>query len=190
MIVFLNGPFGVGKTTVAKLLAERIPDATLYDPEILGSILMRVLRPIKKVGDFQDYPLWRASVVEVARLLRRLRKRTLVIPMTVWRRDYFDQIASGLRRVDPNLRLFRLTASEETLVERILTRPDAEGDHEWRLGHLGVCLEASRNPAFGMEIRTDGLSPSEVADEISSVIGDGKREAENSHPAAGIGSWS
>ena len=29
MIVFVNGPFGVGKTTVARLLAEKIPHAML-----------------------------------------------------------------------------------------------------------------------------------------------------------------
>jgi len=171
VILFLNGPFGVGKTTVARLLVERLSNAALYNPEIVGSVLMRVLGPIKKADDFQDYPLWRTLVVEGARLSKKLRKRTLVVPMTVWRRDYFDQISGGLRRLDPDLRLFRLTASEETLVGRILSRPEAEGGHEWCLGHLGVCLEASRDSAFGTQVGTDGLSPSEVAGEILNLVG-------------------
>ena len=29
MIIFLNGPFGVGKTTTARLLAGRIPNAVV-----------------------------------------------------------------------------------------------------------------------------------------------------------------
>ena len=31
---------------------------------------------------------------------------------------------------------------------------------------LGVCLKAVRDPAFGTEIRTEGLEPAAVADQI------------------------
>ncbi|MEE3922370.1 hypothetical protein V2I01_41005 [Micromonospora sp. BRA006-A] len=39
MIVWLNGAFGVGKTTTARLLTNALPDARLFDPEFLGSML-------------------------------------------------------------------------------------------------------------------------------------------------------
>jgi hypothetical protein len=170
VIFFINGPFGVGKTTVAKLLVKKITDATLYDPEVIGSILHRVLGPFKKVEDFQDYALWRTLVVGGARLQRKASGRTLVIPMTVWRRDYFDPIISGLRRVDPDLSCFRLTASRDVLMDRISSDT---GDREacaWRTSHVEVCLKASRNPAFGTEIRTDDRTPAEVADRILEIV--------------------
>jgi len=47
MILFINGPFGVGKTSATRVLVEETPDAMLYDPEVIGSILRRVLGPIK-----------------------------------------------------------------------------------------------------------------------------------------------
>jgi predicted kinase len=171
MILFINGPFGVGKTTVARILVEKTPDAMLYDPEVIGSVLQRILRPFKKVDDFQDYALWRRLVVVAARLLRTTSARTLVIPMTVWRRDYFDPIVAGLRRVDPELWCFRLTASERELTRRISSDAEDAGAYGWRTSHVEVCLGASRDPAFGVEVPTDGLTSAEVAGRILGSVG-------------------
>jgi hypothetical protein len=41
-VLWLNGPFGVGKTSVAAELARRRPMIT-FDPEIIGSMLWRLL---------------------------------------------------------------------------------------------------------------------------------------------------
>ena len=173
MIIFLNGPFGIGKTTAARLLVERIPGAMLYDPELVGSFVRSLVSPVEQVDDYQDLALWRILVVEVAQLLAATYGRPLVIPMAVWRRDYFDFITGELRRVDPNLICLRLTASEEVLRQRILARPDAEGSHAWCLAHMETGLAASSDPTFGMEIRTDGRTPTEVVDTIMTVLGEG-----------------
>jgi hypothetical protein len=170
VIVFINGPFGVGKTSVAKLLVQKIPDAMLYDPEVIGSILQRVLDPLKKIDDFQDYALWRRLVVGGAHLLRKASARTLVIPMTVWRHDYFDPIIAGLRRVDPDLSCFRLTASRDVLMDRISSDAEDREAYGWRTSHVEVCMNASRDPAFGTEIRTDDRTIVEVADRILEIV--------------------
>ena len=166
MILFLNGPFGVGKTSAARVLVEEIPASVLYDPEVIGYVLQRTLGRVKKVDDYQDSALWRRLVVGVARALRALSARTLVIPMTVWRRDYFAHIVAGLRRVDQNLRCFRLTASGRELKRRIASDADDTGAYEWRVSHVEVCMNASRDPAFGTEVPTDGLTPAGVAGRI------------------------
>jgi len=170
VIVFINGPFGVGKTTVAKLLVTKIPSAILYDPEVIGSILQRVLGSFKKVEDFQDYALWRRLVVGGARLLRKASGRALVIPMTVWRHAYYDPIIAGLRRVDPDLSCFRLTASRDVLMDRISSDTEDREAYAWRTSHVEVCLKASHDPAFGTEIRTDSRTPVEVADRILEIV--------------------
>jgi hypothetical protein len=171
MILFVNGPFGVGKTTVARVLVEKIPDATLYDPEVIGYVLQRVLRPVRRVDDYQDYALWRRLVVAGARSLRTVSNQTLVIPMAVWRRDYFDPIVAGLRRIDPDLWCFRLTASEDELMRRISSDSEDPGAYGWRVSHTEVCLSASRDSAFGTEVPTDGLTPAEVAGRILNSVG-------------------
>ena len=171
MIVFINGPFGVGKTTVAKLLVKKFPNAMLYDPEVIGAVLKRVLGPFKKVQDFQDYTLWRTLVVGGTRVLRMASARTLIIPMTVWRRDLFDAIVAGLGRVDGNLARFRLTASRDVLMDHISSDIEDSEACAWRTSHVEVCLKALRDPAFGTEIPTDDLEPAEVADRILQTVG-------------------
>ena len=166
MIIFINGPFGVGKTSVAKMLVEKIPNAMLYDPEVIGALLKRVLGPFKKVDDFQDYKLWRTLVVGCVRVLRKASARTLIVPMTVWRRDLFDPITAGFRRVDPALACFRLSASRDVLTDRILSDAEDRAACPWRMSHVEVCLSALHDPTFGTEIRTDDHTPEEVADRI------------------------
>jgi hypothetical protein len=166
MILFINGPFGVGKTSVARLLVHKMPRSMLYDPEMIGADLHRILGHFKKVEDFQDYALWRPLVLGGARVLRTTTARTLVIPMTVWRRDLFDPIIAGLRRIDEDLSCFRLTASRDVLIDRISSDAGDREAYGWRMAHLEVCLRASLDPAFGTEIRTDERAPVAVADQI------------------------
>ena len=55
MIIWINGSFGVGKTTVAEKLKEKIDKSIIYDPEKIGMFLSNTL-PTKE-DDFQDYKL-------------------------------------------------------------------------------------------------------------------------------------
>jgi hypothetical protein len=51
MIVWINGAFGVGKTT-AGLLTKRLDGAKVFDPEYVGHMLMPFVE--SPTGDFQD----------------------------------------------------------------------------------------------------------------------------------------
>ncbi|MEY4582409.1 MAG: hypothetical protein RL701_7112, partial [Pseudomonadota bacterium] len=65
-VILINGSFGVGKTTVARVLRRLLPGSRIYDPEQLGFVLQRLARwlPLRGRGtdDFQDLVLWRRSV--------------------------------------------------------------------------------------------------------------------------------
>jgi AAA domain len=122
MIIFINGAFGVGKTTVAELLVSHLPNSLLYDPEEVGGALSRIVRSIVTCDDFQDIPMWRPLVVATAQLLKEAYGRTLVVPMTIWRQDYLDEVMTGLRRIEPELFHFCLTAPKEIIQERLYRR--------------------------------------------------------------------
>src|SRR5437870_10899043 len=130
MIVFLNGPFGVGKTTTARLLVERIPHARLYDPEHIGAFLRATLGKIERVNDYQDHRRWPRLTVEGARLLWVTSRRPLVIPMTIAQRERFEFITSRVRAISGDLLCVRLTASREVLTQRILGSTEGQ---QWRL---------------------------------------------------------
>ena len=108
MILFLNGSFGVGKTTVGRLLRKRLVGSVLYNPEWVGSVLMRVPFKFRGSGtdDFQDIELWRKSVVGGIKAFRFFARETLIVPMAFYRKDYFNEIVGEIRKFDNHLRIF------------------------------------------------------------------------------------
>jgi hypothetical protein len=55
MLVWINGPFGGGKTAAGFELHRRLPGSVVCDPEFVGYGLHR-MRPAGQRGDFQDLP--------------------------------------------------------------------------------------------------------------------------------------
>jgi hypothetical protein len=70
MLLWINGPFGGGKSTTARELHSRLPGSLICDPELLGFGLHRMLPPELR-SDFQDFPAWRQGVYEVLDLALR-----------------------------------------------------------------------------------------------------------------------
>ena len=163
MLIWLNGPFGIGKTATAEALVRALPQALLFDPERLGAVLRPMLATVETVEDFQDLRPWRRLVVETARVLRETYGCPLIMPMTVLRRDYLAELSAGLRQVDAELYCFRLVAPEAVLRARIVGRADVDGPHAWCLGHLADGLRLMGDPAYGVAIPTADRRPAEVA---------------------------
>lgn len=164
MILLINGPFGVGKTTVARILVSRLRRAVLFDPEHVGWWLRLAG---SEHADFQDDPRWPGHVVKTARVMRVF-GRTLVMPITLWRPERFNAILRGLKEFAPTLP-FLLSAEEPELRRRIdgdLKQPNAR---TWRLKHLEPCLDAFGAGDFGLELPTDGVTPEQVAMQIESA---------------------
>ena len=150
-IIWLNGAFGVGKTTVTARLADRIPGARIADPERIGWV---VRRTFWRGVDYQDVDLWRRLTVR--QVTRSAAKGPTIVPMTVVRREVLDHIAAGARR-------FVLMAPRATIVTRIDGSDEAV---DWRLGNLDRCLAAFEDPAFGEHIDTEDRTADQVADAI------------------------
>jgi deoxyadenosine/deoxycytidine kinase len=174
MIILINGSFAVGKTTIAELLVQRLYHSMLYDPEVVGAGLAAIVRPIESFSDFQDLTAWRPLVVETARVLKRVYGRTLVVPMTLWHRPYFEEIVDGLRQIDPHLYHFCLTARQETLSRRLAQRQHEHTEESliWIQERFQRCIAAFESPAFAVLIATDEKSPEEIVEEIIGRIDD------------------
>lgn len=185
-IVLINGPFGIGKSTVAELLAQQMPETVLFDPETIGAYLAHTLGREALGDDYQDLPLWRHLFVDFALRLQQDWRPNLVIPMNLWRHDYFSEIVAGLGRNGTTVTCFRLTCSPDTLRARILARPDADGGHDWCLSHIESGLAAANDPCFGIAIDTEGQTPQAIADRILNIAGTRHGIPTRLTPEAGI----
>ncbi|HEY7414643.1 MAG TPA: AAA family ATPase [Ktedonobacteraceae bacterium] len=168
MIIMVNGSFAAGKTTTAELLVQRFYHSMLYDPEIVGLGLAAIVKPLETFTDFQDLTAWRPLVIETARVLKQVYGRTLVIPMTLWHRPYFEEITDGLRQIDPHLFHFCLTARKETLLKRLAQRRHEHTEQAltWIQERFDPCIAAFASPVFAVHIPTDEKTPEEVVTEI------------------------
>lgn len=172
MIVFINGSFGAGKSTVAKLLRRSLPGSVIYDPEWAGVGLMHCERLIKFKGsgtdDFQNINLWRRTAIWGVRLFRFLRSGPVIVPMTFTRREYLEEIIVGLEQVEPSVKVFCLQASLPTLQQRLIARGVALSGQtaHWIARRNLECVQVLRDPYFGQPIEADKRPAVEVAAEI------------------------
>lgn len=166
MIIFINGAFGVGKTTLAELLVERVENSLLFDTEEIGIGLSHILRPIVAFDDFQDLPMWRTLTVETAKQLKQTYHRTLIIPMTIWYRPYFEEVMAGLRQHEDLLYHFCLTASAETIAARLRQRNYLPETHAFCYEHIEPCVAAFQSPLFAIQLDAEAKTPEELAEEI------------------------
>ena len=169
VIVWLNGPFGVGKSTVAAELSRRLPRARTFDPERLGWVLRRTVG-VFQPGDYQHLRIWREGTVRSAGWQAR-RGCPLIVPMTVLRGGYLEELLEGLRRRGHDVHHVLLHASPEVLVERI-ENDEVADPRAWRMDNLGAYLSARRAlEGYGHTVQTDDLDPTEVADAVLEAIG-------------------
>lgn len=176
MIVLLNGSFGVGKTTIARLLRKRLRGSVIYDPEWAGVALMRSAKLMRYQGsgtdDFQDIRLWRRLTIAGSRLSRRLFSGPVIVPMTFTDRVYFDEVLSGLNQVDEDVKVFCLRATLPTVRQRIAQRgtDDEPRAASWVARRIVECAEAHRDPHFGEPVETDNRPADEVAADIAAKL--------------------
>ncbi len=163
MIVLLNGAFGIGKTSVARVLVTRLPDAMLYDPEIIGIILQRALRMFgRNVPDFQDLRLWRRLTIAALRVMRLFRKN-VIVPMAFSDAKFLQEIRRGISRFEPQQLHFCLIAPVEIVHERLRTRAPTGG---WEFRRAAECCAVHRDEIFAIHVDAANHTVEEVADEI------------------------
>jgi AAA domain len=165
MLVWINGAYGAGKTSVARALASRLGEAPIIDPEEVGFMLRRIM-PGGSKADFQDIPLWRSLTVDILAAADAAAGEVVIVPMTIANPDYFEQIIGGLRARGVEVRHFTLLASPRTLRWRLLTRLDRPAATRWCLAQGERCVGELGKPGYSVHLPTDRRRIGEIADDI------------------------
>ncbi|EKX68690.1 ATP-binding protein [Streptomyces ipomoeae] len=182
MLLWINGPFGGGKTQTAHELQRRLPGSVICDPEHPGFGLRRMLPPELR-GDFQDLTSWRQGVVEVLDLALTEHDGVVIAPMTVTNPAYFEETVGRLRELGHDVRHFALLAQRETVLRRLRERgfghlfPYLAGKRgslrreSWAVRQLDHCLERLQGPEFAEHLWTDRSTVPKTADRIAVLAG-------------------
>lgn len=178
MLLWINGPFGGGKTQVAFELHRRLAGSVVCDPELVGYGLHR-MTPRALRADFQDMPAWRQGVREVLDLALRGHDGPVIAPMTLVDPGYFGEIVGRLRDDGHDVRHFALMASRETVLDRLdgrglgrfTSREAALRRESFAVGKLDTCLRQLSKPEFGEQVWTDRLPIPQVAEHVAAAAG-------------------
>ncbi|MGW2563785.1 AAA family ATPase [Streptomyces sp. NPDC001514] len=173
MLLWINGPFGGGKTQTAYELARRLPGSVVCDPEHVGFGLHRMMPPGLR-ADFQDLRSWRQGVYEVLDLTLRGQAGVVIAPMTLVEPAYFGEIVGRLRdEAGHEVHHFALLAERETVLRRLTERGLGRGlkRESFAVRKLDHCLERLGGPEFAEHIRTDRMAVPQVADRIAESAG-------------------
>ncbi|GGL88866.1 hypothetical protein GCM10010129_35860 [Streptomyces fumigatiscleroticus] len=182
MLLWINGPFGGGKTQTAHEIQRRLPGSVICDPEHAGFGLHRMLPPALR-GDFQDLTAWRQGVVEVLDLALTGHDGVVIAPMTVTDSGCFAETVGRLRDLGHDVHHFTLLAERETVLRRLRERGfghllayvagrDAGLRREsWAVRQLDHCLERLREPEFAEHLWTDHSTVPKTADRIAVLAG-------------------
>jgi AAA domain len=141
VIIWINGTFGVGKTTAARLLSQQDRRLRLFDPEWVGYMLRENLSDYP-VTDFRHWESWRVLTPLVADELIRFSGQNLVAPQTVLEENYWDELMSALSERDHEVFHVLLEAEDETLRARIGADEVDAAALPWRLDHISKVAHA------------------------------------------------
>lgn len=169
MIIWINGAFGAGKTQTAFELHRRIPSAFVYDPENAGYFIRKNSPKETHKEDFQNEKMWREINYAMLKNIDSRYDGIVLAPMTITNGEYIEEIIEKLKRENVKIAHFLLSASRETLLQRLKGRGD--GSNSWPAQQIDRCLQGFENEKFDYVINTEKKSVEEAAEEIAARAG-------------------
>ena len=158
MILFLSGPINAGKTTVARILARKLPNVALVEIDALHDMIEWM--PID-----QAVPINLENAVSV---IRSFSKRGLdaIVPYPLSRDDY-SYLMNELKDIDAKIHVFTLAPELEIALTNRGTRELEDRERERIRHHYRVGIHA---PSFGEVIDNSDQTPEDTANYILTKI--------------------
>lgn len=171
VILWVNGTFGVGKTTTANVIRERDSKWRVFDPEWVGYMLRANLGDLD-VADFQELPPWRSLVPQVAHEISSLTGDSLVTVQSVLVETYWNELRKGFAERQLDVFHVLLDAQADTLHARITSDQVEGGAERWRLDHIAA-YESARpwmTACADLVVDTTRLTAAEAALRIMEAL--------------------
>ena len=160
MIIFLNGSINAGKSTVAKLLVQKLPSTAFIEIDVFHEM-------IEWMSIDKAVPINLDNALSV---IRNFIKRgiNVVVPYPLSQKNY-DFMMLGLKDLDTEIHIFTLAPKLEKVLANTNrgTRKLTDQEKERVEYHYTIGIP---NPTFGEIVDNSDQTPQETADYILSKI--------------------
>lgn len=165
MIIWLSGPYGVGKSTLAEAMAAKMENALIFDAEEVGNAVRKNYPDCPYGYIFEDYPLWGEFCYLLLKDIHEKFQKDILVPMTLLHKESY-RIVERLRQAGIKTHLVILEASHQTVHDRILARGEEEGC--WCMENIELARSGSA-ALPGIHIHTDGMEAEELCNKLLSL---------------------
>jgi GrpB-like predicted nucleotidyltransferase (UPF0157 family)/predicted kinase len=166
MIVIINGPCGIGKTSVAWELNARLDRAVMLDGDYIGAV-----HPFEIYDETRIAYLYQTIYHLVAFHIAHGGYRDFVINYVFESPESLSELRHLLSDLDDEIYAFRLVASDEAIEARIRKRElECDADLRWYLKRykelIAIQDRAAARGDMGLVVDTTDRSADEVAEAI------------------------
>ena len=165
MIIIINGPCGIGKTSTAWALNELFDRAVMLDGDFIGAVHPMEIHDPQRVAY-----LYKTLAHLVGYHRREGGYRNFVINYVFEEPSSLTALKDRLAEFDGRIHAFRLVATNESIEARIRGRETEPGELAWYLNRykelVAIQETAAQQGDLGAVIDTTERTVSEVATEI------------------------
>ena len=158
MIIFLNGSINSGKSTVANILANSIPNVALVEIDVLRSMIDWI--PIDKA-----IPINLQNTVSLIKNYC-MNNLNVIVPYPLSKHNY-DYLINELKDIDTKIYTFTLSPKLEKVITNRGSRELNNGEVERIKYHYDIGIN---NPSFGEIIDNTEQAPEETSQIILNKI--------------------
>jgi broad-specificity NMP kinase len=112
--------------------------------------------------------MWREFNYKILKYINYNYNGTIIAPMTIYVKQYYDEIIGRLVNDGVLVRHFILSATKQTIINRLIGRGNNEND--WAAQHIDICLNAFETDISEIKIDTENKSVDEIACEIKEKL--------------------
>jgi len=160
-IYWINGAYGVGKSTIAECLQKKLGKAHIFDAEEVGNAIRdNYPEEVKHSVIFEDYPLWRETNYRLLLDITNKFDGDIIVPMTLIREESYFEIIKKLEDSGISIKYIFLDGDYQTIHDRIIARGEKEDC--WCMQHIKKCLDIQNSENHAIHINTVGKTPEEI----------------------------
>ena len=164
MIYWINGAYGVGKSTIALELKKKLKKAIIYDAEEIGNAIRANYPKSLYSVLFDGYLLWRETNYKLLKDIQSKYNGDIIVPITLIKEESYEEIINKLKNDSIPLTHILLEADYETIHDCILNR--GEEENCWCMKNINMCFNTFKKVTNAIRINTINKTPKEIVKEI------------------------